>query len=77
MMKLTVVTLLLLITANPSRSGVNPSDYNHEIFKPIDSIISMKTNQNIRKLDAAISQLHVVSLQYDSIKRMMTDSKID
>ncbi len=71
MMKFTIVTFLLLVTVNASRSGISNADYNHEVFKPIDSIILMKTNQDIQKLDAAIHQLHDVSKQYDSIKRMM------
>ncbi|SEW37351.1 hypothetical protein [Chitinophaga arvensicola] len=77
MMKFTIVTLLILIAVHPSRSGISNADYSYDVFKPIDSIILMKTSQNIQKLDAAIHQLHDVSKQYDSIKRMIITTAPD
>ncbi len=69
--------MLFLVTVSSAPLSLPDTDYDHEVFKPIDSMIVMKANQHLQQLDTAINQLHTASRQYDAIKRMMIDSKLD
>ncbi|NIG54732.1 hypothetical protein [Chitinophaga sp. Cy-1792] len=70
-MKPIIVVVLVMITMSASPSASMPEDITPEVFRPIDSMIVTKRNQNFQQLDTAINQLQQAAVQYAEITMLI------